>query len=362
MRDISHQSDVLARSNHAMALWMFVTCGFVVAMIMIGAITRLTDSGLSMVEWRPLIGALPPMSEAEWDRVFKLYQATSEYQNQNAWMDLAEFKTIFFWEWFHRLWGRLIGLVYALPLLVFWVRGDVTKRNRLPLLGLLFLGGFQGWLGWYMVKSGFVDRVDVSHYRLAAHLSVAFLICSALLWKGLDFKAFKRVPDNKLFWHTISVLCVLFVTIIWGAFVAGMDAGLVYNDTFPYMGQSIIPPEVSQSNDLWETLVDQHVGVQFVHRWLAISTVMMVLGLGVHGVVRQKAGAWIFLSLFAACFQLALGIATLMTGVDFVLAVMHQMGAVLLLLSLVGTLRHYAPFEAMRQEDGYSSSASGLTT
>ena len=226
--------------------WLFFTAFMVFSMAIIGAITRLTESGLSMVEWRPLIGALPPLSEAEWQRVFDLYRETPEYQKKNFGMDIDEFKTIFFWEWFHRLWGRMIGVVYALPLFYFWLRKQIPDGYKLKLFLGLILGGMQGVMGWYMVESGLIDRPSVSHFRLAAHLSLAFIIFGYLLWVAFDLREI-RASEKTTFClrrHGWTSLVLLAITIIWGAYVAGLDAGMVYN-TWPLMGTQLIPHELT---------------------------------------------------------------------------------------------------------------------
>lgn len=317
--------------------WLFASAAFVVVMIVVGAITRLTESGLSMVEWRPLIGALPPLSEQEWERVFAAYQESPEFQKKNSWMEMADFKRIFFWEWFHRLWGRLIGLVYGVPFLVFMIRGMVPRGYRLKLFGMLILGGLQGYMGWYMVQSGLVDQPAVSHYRLAAHLSLAFLIVSLLLWLGLSIRGVERKPNAGLYAHGWIALGALIMTIFWGAYVAGLDAGLIYN-TYPLMNGHFIAPEIWQYSPFWVNFYEQVGGVQFTHRWLAAVTVVIVLSY----VVRAWIGGFrtpVVAGLGAmVLLQFALGIVTLLSMVALPVAVMHQLGAVVLLLLLVSNL------------------------
>jgi len=327
--------------NHNIALsnWLFACCGAVFLMIIIGAITRLTESGLSMVEWRPLIGALPPMNEIEWLRVFDLYKDSPEFQKKNFTMELAEFKNIFFWEWFHRLWGRMIGVIYALPFFFFLLRGWVPAGYKLKLFGLLILGGAQGFMGWYMVKSGLVDMPAVSHYRLAAHLSLAFLIYALMFWLALTLrKSAKDIvtkPNAALFKHGIGALCVLVITILWGAFTAGLDAGLVYNDSFPLMGGKVVPEEVWFYKPIWLNFFENHAGVQFVHRWLAIATVLAGLSITIHALIKKRREICFPLIGAMVLFQMGLGIATLMTNVNLHLATTHQAGAVLLLSFII---------------------------
>lgn len=305
--------------SRPIAYWLFSIAFMVLAMAVIGAITRLTESGLSMVEWKPLIGAIPPLNEAEWNRVFDLYKQTPEFQQKNSWMALADFKNIFFWEWFHRLWGRLIGVAYALPLIFFWVRGMVPQGYRLKLLGGLVLGGLQGVMGWYMVKSGLIDRPSVSHFRLAAHLSLAFLIFAYLIWIGFDFLG-KSVQTasfclRRYGWIALGFLCT---TIVWGAFTAGLDGGLLYNE-WPLMGGRLIPMEITHAG----AMLNDPGGVQFVHRWLAATTAILILTFA----WRTKSGplaAMVF-------FQVALGMATLLSQVQIHTAAAHQAGAFILL-------------------------------
>lgn len=321
-------------AQRSVSLWLYGCCALIFLMVIVGAITRLTESGLSMVEWKPLIGAVPPLNEAEWTRVFELYQQSPEFQQKNFWMGLEDFKRIFFWEWFHRLLGRLIGVVYALPLAWFWVRGKLPQGSKLKLLGLFFLGGAQGAMGWFMVKSGLVDNPAVSHYRLAAHLGLAFVLYALILWMALklDPKVKRKIEVPcaviKHFWIMTGFIIV---TILWGAFTAGLDAGLIYNETFPQMGGQWVPPEVKDAHSLIET----PAGVQFVHRWLAIVTMLVILNFW-HQMRRRKINFAATEALGAmAIVQAGLGISTLLSGVFIALAVMHQAGALIIITLLV---------------------------
>ena len=306
--------------------WLFLTAFMVFAMAVIGAITRLTESGLSMVEWRPLIGALPPLNEDEWQRVFALYQETPEYQKKNIGMEIEEFKNIFFWEWFHRLWGRTIGLVYALPLLYFWVRKQIPEGFKFKLIIGLILGGMQGVMGWYMVKSGLVDRPSVSHFRLAAHLSLAYIIFCYLIWLAFDLRGNKA--NNGSFCikrHGWTAFAFVTITIIWGAFVAGLDAGMVYN-TWPKMGERWIPAELVS----FAGILSEPVSVQFIHRWVAIITMLIILSFA-YRIRNFTLAGIIFL-------QVGLGISTLMSQVAIPVAAMHQAGAFILAGFLIQAL------------------------
>lgn len=327
----------------ALPIWLFFSAFMVFAMMVIGAITRLTESGLSMVEWRPLIGALPPMDEAEWQRVFELYQQSPEYKHKNSWMGIDDFKNIFFWEWFHRLWGRLIGVVFALPLIWFWIRGVIPGGYRLKMLGMLVLGGLQGLMGWYMVKSGLVDNPAVSHYRLAAHLSLAMLIMALLIWLGLSLAGAKRTAHSVLYKHGWAVLFVLTFTIFWGAFTAGLDAGLLYNDSFPAMGGGWLPPDINQLEPFGLNFLENPSGVQFMHRWLAITAVLAALSFWANGILKGAAFPLLHALGGMALVQFLLGLATLFSGVNIHTAAAHQAGAAILLGLLVACLHRLKP-------------------
>lgn len=323
-------------SSRAIAWWLLACAAMVFAMAVIGAITRLTGSGLSMVEWRPLIGALPPLNEAEWRRVFDLYRATPEYRLVNAGMEIEAFKQIFFWEWFHRLWGRSIGLVFALPFFWFWFSGRIARPLLPRLVGLLLLGGAQGLLGWYMVRSGLVDRPSVSHYRLAAHLGLAVLIYGLLLWQAWSLLAKTvTVPASGLGGHIRIAVGLTALTMLWGAFVAGLDAGLAYN-SFPFMNGHLLPPEAWSLIPAWTNPFDNTALVQFLHRWLAIGTGIVVLALWVRAMIAWPAmrmATGIAALIVAA--QVTLGIATLLLKVPVALGAAHQAGALILLTALL---------------------------
>ncbi len=312
--------------SRPVAYWLFFVAFMVFAMAVIGAITRLTESGLSMVEWKPLIGAIPPLNDADWAKEFALYQQTPEYKLKNAWMEIDDFKNIYFWEWFHRLWGRLIGVVYALPLLFFWVRGMIPQGFKLKLVVGLVLGGLQGFMGWYMVKSGLIDRPSVSHYRLAAHLGLAFLIFGYMVWLGLAVLG-KSVNAASFCLRRHGWISMVFValTILWGAFTAGLDGGLLYNH-WPMMGQSFVPMEVTHAG----ALLNDPAGVQFVHRWIAIVTMFVVLSFAWR-VKNGPLAAMVFI-------QVGLGMATLFSQVHLHTAAAHQAGAFIVFGLLVAQL------------------------
>jgi cytochrome c oxidase assembly protein subunit 15 len=329
------------KSTKPVVTWLYGCAALVFIMVIVGAITRLTESGLSMVEWRPLIGAIPPLNDTEWMRTFDLYKQTPEFIKENYWMELADFKKIFFWEWFHRLLGRLIGLAYGLPLLIFWVKGMIPKNFKLPLLGLLFLGAAQGFMGWYMVKSGLVDMPAVSHYRLAAHLSLAFLIFALLIWNALAITAPDKNTntDKPLKFHLWGCVFALIFTIIWGAFVAGLDAGLIYTDSFPKMGKTFVPFEMWLYQPFFVNFFENHAAVQFTHRWLAMFTGLVILSFWAHAAYKKRASWPVHALGIMILIQIALGIATLLSQVHLHVAVTHQAGALILLGLLTINLR-----------------------
>ena len=318
--------------DRALVWWLFGMVGLVAIMVVIGGVTRLTGSGLSMVEWRPFIGILPPLTEVEWMRVFKLYQASPEFQQVNIDMNLAEFKVIFFWEYVHRVWGRLLGLAFGLPLLFFWLAGRIPQGYGLPLLGLLALGSIQGIIGWWMVTSGLVDNPAVSQYRLAIHLSMALLILLLLLWTALNlrFGRSKR-PSGR----AAATLLLVALTIVAGAFVAGMDAGLLYNE-YPLMGDGLVPVEYGE-NGLFDPF-DNPATAQFHHRWIAVLTVLAVADLWVFG-LRKGLRGLVHIMAMSVIIQFLLGLTTLLLGVPVWAGALHQAGAVLL-LSIVLIVTH----------------------
>lgn len=303
-------------------------------MVVIGGITRLTQSGLSIVEWQPIMGTLPPLDDAAWQAAFTAYQNFPEYQKVNAGMTLDAFKGIFWVEYVHRLWGRLIGIVFAVPLVLFWIRGRLPRRLRWPLAGIFALGALQGALGWYMVKSGLVDRPDVSPYRLTAHLLLAVGIYAAILWIAFDLiRPRERGRPSPALIRALLVLVVL--TITAGGFVAGLDAGFAYN-TFPLMDGSLIPSDYLALSPAWLNLFENIPAVQFDHRWLAITTlvVAIVLWRSTAGADTGMRRAGLAVAI-AACLQVALGIATLILIVPVPLAAAHQAGALVLFTAVL---------------------------
>jgi len=336
----------IVKERQCMAAWLFAIASMVMVMGVIGAITRLTESGLSIVEWRPLAGALPPMSATDWGRAFDIYKTSPQYLLVNHGMTLAEFKNIFWWEWIHRELGRLIGLVFAVGAVCFWARGTVKRVGSnlgKNLIAILILGLAQGVMGWWMVASGLVHEPAVSHYRLAIHLVLAVILYVACLWTALSLQADEqtsRRADEKflpLYKHSIAALGMMIVTLIWGAFTAGLRAGLVYN-TWPLMGGHIVPSDLLFLHPLWHNFFENPSTVQFTHRCLAYLASIMCMSIGLMTYIRkipQPIARWGYAVGVMGFVQPALGIATVLTHVDLYPAVTHQAGAFVLIGLLV---------------------------
>lgn len=313
----------------ALASWLFAVAVLIVLMVVVGGITRLTESGLSMVRWEPISGAIPPLDAADWEREFDHYRATPQYQLNNSAMTLEDFKTIFFWEYVHRLLGRLIGLAFGLPLLWFWWRRAIPPDYGWKLAGLLALGGLQGAIGWWMVRSGLVDVPEVSHIRLAVHLLAALLILAAIVWVALDL----RNGAARLPLLAIWALCLLFLQYLFGAYVAGLEAGYAFN-SWPLMGEEVFPAETLWLEPWLRNLADNPVVVQFVHRWLAFVVAILAWWLAWRAWQADHAGEAVALAVAVAA-QILLGILTLLSGVQIDIAVAHQGMAALLLIAMV---------------------------
>lgn len=307
----------------ALATWLMAVASLVFLMVVVGGITRLTESGLSITEWKPVTGALPPLNEAQWLSEFEKYRQIPEYQQINKGMSLADFKFIYFWEWFHRLLGRLIGLAFALPLAVFALRRAIPAGYGLRLTALLALGGLQGAIGWWMVTSGLTERTDVSHIRLAVHLLTALFILAGLVWTALDLRQLARDPAARpasLTPLAAGVALVLFVQLLFGAWVAGLNAGHAAS-SWPLMNGSFFP-----ENAGWlglQSLVDDPYLTHFVHRWWAW---IAVAALVILSRAARRAGCRPASIAIHSAFgiQILLGIAVVMTGVNISLAVLHQ--------------------------------------
>ena len=316
---------------------LFLVAALVFAMVVVGGITRLTESGLSITEWDPVAGAIPPLSQEDWLGAFDLYRQTPEFQKVNgpAGMGLEQFKSIYWWEFIHRLLGRVIGIVFAVPLLWFAVRREIPRGYGWKLATLFVLGGLQGALGWYMVMSGLAERTDVSHLRLSAHLGLALAIMGALIWVALDLRRLARTGDDRPARLTAlsgTVLAVLALQVVLGAWVAGLNAGQVSN-TWPLMDGRFFPAGVDWSNGIiWAVANDPYL-IHFMHRWWAWATVaaLVVLARKVRRPVRAASIA--IHSAFGT--QIVLGIATAIEGVPLFLAILHQAVAALVVAAAV---------------------------
>ena len=390
----------MLKKDRPIVIWLLLGCILIFAMVIIGGMTRLTNSGLSMVEWNLFMGSVPPTSEADWQELFDKYKQYPEYKLVNFNISLDEFKSIFFWEYGHRMFGRLIGLVFIIPFLWFWIKGRITKDLMPKLLIILAMGGFQGFLGYWMVESGLVKDPDVSHYRLAIHLTTAFLTFAYTFWValGLIYKSAERRvqsedhendghrilsgaegrpsalsespetgsqnPENleqdaglgprpsaqnpSLFRPTIYrwiqiLLAILVIQIIWGAYVAGLNAGKVYN-SWPKMGDRWIAEGVTAMTPWWHNFIEGLAGVQFVHRYLAYVVVGLVLFIYFKGRKMNLLGSQrkgLNALLIAVGAQFILGIFTLLYAVPISLGVVHQLGAFVLLGATVFVLQRF---------------------
>lgn len=325
----THRPQVLAR-------WLLVVASLVFLMVIVGGITRLTESGLSITEWKPITGTLPPLSEAAWQVEFLKYQLIPEYKEISGptGMTLSNFKFIYFWEWVHRLLGRIIGLAFALPLLWFWIRKAIPDGFKGRLLVLLTLGGLQGVAGWWMVASGLTERTDVSHYRLAVHLLLALTILAGLVWIALDLKLLGKSPATTARITRLGggVLAILFVELLLGAFTAGLNAGHVSN-TWPLMYGHFFPPGIEWSLTTLKVLPYHPVIIHFLHRWWAWAVVIALTILARRIRKEHRKASLALHTAFGA--QIVLGIATVMTGVNLTLAVMHQAVGALVVASTI---------------------------
>lgn len=328
-----------SRRFDAVSLWLAVIIVMVFAMVILGGVTRLTEAGLSIVNWDPIIGAVPPLSQEAWERAFDAYKQFPEYQRLNRGMELGAFKAIYLMEYAHRLWGRLIGLAFALPLAWFVIAGRVRGRLAWALGGILLLGAAQGAVGWVMVASGLVDEPRVSPYRLALHLALAVAIYLALLWILLG-RVLRPSGARALARPAGAALALGLATILAGAFVAGLDAGLTYN-TFPLMDGQLVPPGLWDLTPWWRNLFENVATVQFNHRLAAAATLLATLWLGMTAVKAEpprRAIAAAHAAMTMALVQVGLGIATLLLVVPVALGALHQAGALILAGLLTWTL------------------------
>ena len=317
-------------------------------MVVIGGVTRLTGSGLSMVEWKPVTGFIPPFTQSDWQTLFDSYRQYPEFLKVNRGMDLAGFKGIFWLEFIHRVLGRLIGLAFLLPFLFFLIRGMIPKNLTPKLIVMFILGGLQGLLGWYMVKSGLVNDPHVSQYRLTAHLMLAVAIYCYILWIALDLIADEKPVTGfttdilKLPGKTLMLLIFVVVTMVSGGFVAGLKAGLIYN-TFPLMGDSLIAPGVYAMQPWYQAMLEDAITVQFNHRLLALTTFFLIIAVYLYQLrlsLPSRTKMLFNFVLIASVLQVSLGISTLLLRVPVAIAASHQAVALVLLTTLILLLHH----------------------
>ncbi len=312
--------------------WLLFCASAVFLMVVVGGMTRLTQSGLSMVEWDPIMGIIPPLSHADWMDVFNKYRQSPEYLKINAGMSLDAFKTIFYWEYGHRVLGRIIGMIYFIPLVFFLIRGMIPAHWRLRLFALFLLGAAQGLMGWYMVKSGLVDVPHVSQYRLTAHLGLAIVIFACMFWFALDFLRGEHRhtnSDRRYLQLTAASVAIVFLMILSGGFVAGTKAGFIMN-TFPLMNGAWIPAGILQIEPAWRNIFENPITIQFLHRALACLVLLTIVACAWQGRKQVFASRSLFL-LVAVGLQISLGISALVMRVPLVLGAAHQAGAVILI-------------------------------
>ncbi len=326
------------QKQKSIAAWLFICCAMVFIMVVVGGVTRLTDSGLSIVEWQPVSGTLPPMSQSDWDEFHQKYQQSPQYQQINKGMSVDEFKTIFWWEYIHRVLGRLIGLVFFIPFVYFLIKKQIDKPLGLKLSGIFILGGLQGLMGWYMVMSGLVDDPHVSQYRLTAHLGLAFVIFAAMFWVATDLLYDRnKSPHNPealkgIRRFSIGLSWLIFIMVLSGGLVAGIRAGMAYN-TFPLMNGHFIPPEIFMLEPWWRNFFDNMATVQFDHRmiaWILMFTVPYFWFKARKQQLSDSAKLACNLLLIMLVIQVGLGISTLLLAVPLILGAAHQGGAMLL--------------------------------
>ena len=318
--------------NYQLRIWLLILLSLIILIILVGGLTRLTDSGLSITTWELFVGFLPPLTNDKWVDYFYLYKTIPEYQEQNSNMTLNDFKVIFWWEWAHRQLGRLIGLTVFLPLIYFTIKNGLWVVKKYGIIFLLVC--LQGFLGWYMVSSGLVNRIDVSHYRLSVHLVTAFIILSIVFW---NFLRLTKIQINQIsikLYFVKFFLFLLFIQLIIGAFVSGMDAGTVYN-TWPLMGSSYFPDDSKIIEFLNITVFDNPSIVQFLHRNLAYLIIIVYIFLLIFifkdsNKIFRKPILIIGVSLF---LQVALGVLTILSGVKIIYASLHQINSILIILS-----------------------------
>ena len=326
------------QDDRIVANWLTCVCVIIFCIVIAGGVTRLTHSGLSMVDWQPILGVVPPLSESAWQSAFDAYKQYPEYQKVNRDMQLPEFKIIYYWEYVHRLLGRLAGIVFLIPFIILLYMKKIRTEMAPRLVIAFILGGCQGLLGWYMVKSGLIDIPRVSHYRLAAHLMLALFLLAYLSWLILELRQINPQPVNRTMRSLILVMAlVLGIQLIYGAFVAGLRAGIGFN-SFPLMNGRFLAEAATMMTPGWLNLVENGAMVQFLHRWLGFLMLVIAMAGAVFAVKSQSAEqlkiGWFVLTAVMT-LQFVLGVSTLLMHVPLVLASLHQVGAVLVILCVV---------------------------
>lgn len=319
-----------AKNHRPVGWWLLVCCVFVFLVMVVGGITRLTESGLSIVEWAPVSGALPPMTAEHWQEEFTKYRQSPQYQKINRGMSLGEFKTIYWWEWGHRLLGRMIGVVFFVPFLYFLLRHQIPAGMRGRLILIFLLGGVQGAIGWYMVRSGLVHDPYVSQYRLALHLGMAFLLFGLMFWTALQILRPGEARSTALSTHTSLLSALIFIQVLLGALVAGLDAGLA-SDTFPLMQGRLIPPGLFELSPGWLNFFENPLTVQWTHRVVGLLLSGYILWFWWNSRKQDEtSGKLVHWLALAAILQVALGVLTLLYHVPIALASAHQATAMIL--------------------------------
>ena len=339
----------MKKENKPIIIWLLSGCLLIFLMVVIGGITRLTHSGLSITEWKPIMGTIPPISDADWQDVFTKYQQTPEFQKINYDMKIDEFKFIFFWEFIHRLIGRLIGVVFIIPFIYFMIKKRLDKQLIQRSLFLFLMGGLQGTIGWYMVYSGLIKDPHVSHYRLALHLITAFITFGFTLWFALDLiypsNGSTKGSVSSLYQMSRALLAIVIVQIVYGAFVAGLHAGKSYN-TFPKMNDEWISSAITSMEPYWRNLTENQAGVQFIHRciaWLLVVLIGYFWYLSKKFPLSKRQNTAVNLIVVVLVYQFLLGVFTLLYAVPITLGVLHQMGAFFLFSAsvfLVHQMKH----------------------
>ncbi|PLW76699.1 COX15/CtaA family protein [Cohaesibacter celericrescens] len=338
-RYVETDTDHVSRARPMVRSWLYFVAFLVFVMVIVGGATRLTDSGLSITEWKPIHGAIPPLNVTEWTEEFEKYKQIPEYTQVNKGMSLDEFKMIFWWEWGHRQLGRVIGLVFFLPMIAFWLMGRLSDSIKPRLLLLLVLGGAQGAIGWWMVASGLVNRVDVSQYRLATHLTLASLILVALVWVARGYRRGDKMPEcvsaDRHVWPVAFMLLLVLMQVFLGGLVAGTDAGMTYN-TWPLMDGSLLPSRLYEMDPFWLAAFEDLMTIQFNHRIMAYLIALYTLFLWMR-IWRDPYAAKMTIATtilgVLLLLQVILGIVTLVLVMPLTLALMHQAGAILILIT-----------------------------